>query len=337
MVLLVLTLSLIYLFIRIKFKQVISYKNAKVEIITLSIGNVLLFVLAGVYTFLPQFFDNLLPIFYLSVCITHFPKLWSDHEDLLSRIIIISLGILIFIPYINIISLLIGGYLIIWSKRGESRESISLLLMTFAMIITIFLKIHLILWIGAALFYITKHIYHTLQLLSMLQNTGKNVVTDPLTGLYNRRWLYKKLEQIAHKQKVGIIFCDIDNFKRLNDEKGHEHGDYVLQKTGEIMSSILKGNGQGCRYGGEELVGLVQNYGRTVGLAEKILETVHKELNITMSIGIAIGKGSGEEILKLADERMYISKTTGKNKITFENRQNSSEIYFIEDQANLEG
>ncbi|MFY0521233.1 hypothetical protein ACOMCU_25915 [Lysinibacillus sp. UGB7] len=57
----------------------------------------------------------------------------------------------------------------------------------------------------------------------------------------------------------------------------------------------------------------------TERLAEKILEAIRKEINITMSIGIAIGEGPTEALFKLADERMYISKNTGKNKITTQN------------------
>ncbi|UZN01228.1 diguanylate cyclase (plasmid) [Lysinibacillus sp. MHQ-1] len=64
--------------------------------------------------------------------------------------------------------------------------------------------------------------------------------------------------------------------KKLNDEKGHDHGDLVLQQTGEIMRRILNGNGFGVRYGGEELIGLVTNTMHTARLAEKNIRSSEK-------------------------------------------------------------
>lgn len=81
------------------------------------------------------------------------------------------------------------------------------------------------------------------------------------------------------------------------------------------MRRIVSCYGFACKYGGEELIGLVTDTMFTERLAEKIVEAVREEINITMSIGIAIGEGPSETLFKLADERMYISKNTGKTKL----------------------
>lgn len=336
MVLITFILSLLYLFIRLKLKREIAYKNGQHEINFLLIGNVLLILGVIAYYYLSEYKYLTLTLIYLSIIITEIPKIWIYNNSLINRILIVLAGMLIFIPYFNII-VFIGIIIYLLNREyryGEFPENLGLIVITFSSVIAIITKRYELIWWGATMFYILQHVKHTSQLIEMLKNAGKNAVIDSLTGLYNRRWLYKKLDQLILKQEVGIIFCDIDNFKKLNDEKGHEHGDFVLQKTGEIILRILKGYGFGIRYGGEELVGLVTDYGRTQGLAEKILEAVKKELNITMSIGIAIGHERSEDLMKLADERMYQSKTTGKNKITFENKNIDSQ--WVDNEINVD-
>ncbi|HCG4535932.1 TPA: GGDEF domain-containing protein [Salmonella enterica subsp. enterica serovar Typhi str. AG3] len=322
MFILALTLSLLYLYIRLKFKSVISNNKNRKEVNYLIIGNAIL-VVSGILIYFFPLLDFPIPLVYLGVLTMFIPSVLNNH-NIISKVLLILLAIATLIPFVNIVSLLVLTVvlLILGYKNSSIMKDIGVVILTLGTEVVIISSLNDILWLSIALVFIIKHVQHTDQLLNMMRNAGKNVVTDTLTGLYNRRWLYRRLEKLLELDKVGVIFCDIDNFKNLNDEKGHEHGDYVLEKTGEIMKRVLQGSGYAARYGGEEFVGIVTDYGRTQGLAEKLLNTVKKELNITMSIGIAIEQSTAEECLKLADERMYISKTTGKDKITF----NTTEI-----------
>lgn len=150
--------------------------------------------------------------------------------------------------------------------------------------------------------------------LLLLKNVGKNSVTDALTGLYNRGWFFKKLEQIGEETEVGLIFGDIDNFKKLNDTKGHEAGDKMLQKVANIFQEATKDSGYAVRYGGEEMVGVITQ-GNALQIAEKIRSAVESRTEVTISLGVFIGKGKSDDIVRIADERMYNAKNTGKNRV----------------------
>lgn len=177
-----------------------------------------------------------------------------------------------------------------------------------------------------SLFILGLLIYETLRyfdrIVSLLRNAGINSLTDSLTGLFNKGYLLKKVEQLVSHQEISIIFCDIDNFKKLNDMKGHDFGDSVLVNTGKAMKEVIGNNGFVCRYGGEEIVSIVVS-GDAVRFAEQLRERVEKEVKITVSVGVASSKelqGQGLERLglrtiKKADERMYKAKTSGKNKV----------------------
>ncbi|MBB3110011.1 diguanylate cyclase (GGDEF)-like protein [Paenibacillus phyllosphaerae] len=170
-------------------------------------------------------------------------------------------------------------------------------------------------------------IYYTLLFLLLfewvverLMTTFHSSITDGLTSLYNRRHFNKKAEQALREiGRIGIIFCDIDNFKRLNDTHGHHKADGVLKQVAEILKEETSGIGIAGRYGGEELLALVvgeETKPETV--AEAIRARIEKETIVTVSIGVCSGlqDTSVEEIVKRADEAMYQSKTTGKNKVT---------------------
>ncbi|MFY0519340.1 GGDEF domain-containing protein [Lysinibacillus sp. UGB7] len=320
MPLLAIVMSALYQYIRLKFNLAISLKNARKENMLLLISQILLIISASIYVWLPLQLNFYIPFLVISLFLVELIKPWLMNELLLTKILIATLLVATFIPFIKGMALIIlllylvyGGY-----RYSEFNERFGILIIVLSAILTITTNTDSIVWAGTTVYFALNHIQHTSQLLSMLRQASDNVITDALTGLYNRRWLYKKAEQLARQQEIGIIFCDIDNFKKLNDEKGHEHGDLVLQQTGEIMRRVLNGYGFASRYGGEELIGLVTDTMFTERLAEKILEAVRKEINITMSIGIAVGQGSVDELLKTADERMYISKNTGKNKITLQ-------------------
>jgi diguanylate cyclase (GGDEF)-like protein len=119
--------------------------------------------------------------------------------------------------------------------------------------------------------------------------------------------------------RVSVIFCDIDNFKKLNDTQGHARADEVLKQVAQIMEDELDEIGLTGRYGGEELVAMVVDRRAKVGhVAERIRERVAEESIVTISVGYSTVKKemNPDELVKQADQAMYISKTTGKNKVT---------------------
>ena len=96
------------------------------------------------------------------------------------------------------------------------------------------------------------------RIVELMQSIYRSAITDGLTGLYNRRHFMKYLDHYASQElKISTIFCDIDNFKKLNDTQGHARADEVLKQVAAIMEEELDGIGITGRYGGEELVALV--------------------------------------------------------------------------------
>ncbi|MBD2872743.1 GGDEF domain-containing protein [Paenibacillus arenilitoris] len=153
-----------------------------------------------------------------------------------------------------------------------------------------------------------------------LLQTYQSSITDGLTGLYNRRHFQSKAEQLLGRQKgMAIIFCDIDNFKKLNDTHGHHKADGVLKQVAEIMKEEASGIGAAGRYGGEELLACIGiDKVKPDAVAEAIRSRIEKETIVTVSVGFSTTKESKlvPDMIKQADEAMYHSKTTGKNKVT---------------------
>jgi len=153
-----------------------------------------------------------------------------------------------------------------------------------------------------------------------LMFTYQSSIMDGLTGLYNRRHFYSKAEQLLQRNKpMAIIFCDIDNFKKLNDTHGHHKADGVLKQVSEIIKEESSGIGSAGRYGGEELLSCISlERVKPEIVAESIRRRVEQETMVTISVGFSTSKESKvvQEMIKQADEAMYYSKTTGKNKVT---------------------
>ncbi|OPA81156.1 hypothetical protein BVG16_02140 [Paenibacillus selenitireducens] len=158
------------------------------------------------------------------------------------------------------------------------------------------------------------------RIVELLQSVYRSSITDGLTSLYNRRYFYKVASHyIKESLKVSVIFCDIDNFKKLNDTEGHHRADGVLKQVANLMTEELEGIGITGRYGGEELVALVVDRNAKVEeVAETIRKRVASESIVTISVGYStLRKGvTTEDLIKQADQAMYHSKTTGKNKVT---------------------
>jgi len=156
----------------------------------------------------------------------------------------------------------------------------------------------------------------------LLLSAYRSSITDGLTNLYNRRYFLGQLERALRSgNQVTAIFCDIDNFKRLNDTQGHHKADEVLKFVASLMIEETQGIGLAGRYGGEELVAFVIGpVGTAMQAAEAIRSRTEKESLVTLSIGISTARPDSRiaaaDLLKQADKAMYHSKTTGKNRIS---------------------
>jgi len=166
---------------------------------------------------------------------------------------------------------------------------------------------------------------------------------DPLTGLSNRLLLNDRLEHaINHAYRfnkcIAVIFCDLDNFKPINDTYGHSTGDEILKAVASTIKKLLRKEDTICRFGGDEFVILIEEL-RSFDYLEKILEKIRAiseqtfhidglDLSIGMSIGASVypnDSDTPEGLLKCADEAMYRAKSGGKNMIAF--YQTNPQIY----------
>jgi two-component system cell cycle response regulator len=175
---------------------------------------------------------------------------------------------------------------------------------------------------------------YTEQLRLSVQASIKMAVTDPLTGLYNRRYLETHLNHlIEHSSNRGralsVLACDIDFFKAVNDAHGHDAGDRVLQELAGRIRTNIRAIDLACRMGGEEFVIVLPATG--VQAAEIIGERLRKSiagkrfnsgsgagLGITISAGIATLNGADdrvEDILNRADQALYRAKREGRNRV----------------------
>lgn len=166
-------------------------------------------------------------------------------------------------------------------------------------------------------------------------------IRDPLTGLYNRRYMEESLAREArrahrHHTAIGIIMLDIDFFKQVNDQYGHEVGDRVLQKLGLFFQQYTRGEDIACRYGGEEfLVILPEASLQTVVQRAEELRTNVKylrvtteegtSLRITISAGLAVlpdHSAQVKDVVKIADNALYQAKHNGRDQVMVAEKRN---------------
>lgn len=169
------------------------------------------------------------------------------------------------------------------------------------------------------------------RILALLRQAGISSFVDPLTKLNNKGFLMMKVDKMLEQNNVSVIFVDIDNFKQLNDTKGHDFGDQVLIQVAKVFKEVVKQNGVVCRFGGEEMVALIGN-DQAVILAEKLCSEVRKNTGVTVSVGVAHsgeveadGRDLGLATIKKADLRMYAAKKSGKNRVVF----NDNDYVFV--------
>lgn len=179
------------------------------------------------------------------------------------------------------------------------------------------------------------------QVEDLLVKVGILAITDPLTGLFNRRHLEAELEKEfskhkRHKHPVTCVMIDVDRFKRINDIYGHKTGDIVLREIARILQQSLRKVDIAARWGGEEFVVIMPQTDSKNALisASRILETVSRarfeqnpDVNVTVSIGIAIVSrtiATPEKLIDEADKALYQAKKKGRNRIEIAEEETSN-------------
>jgi two-component system cell cycle response regulator len=179
-----------------------------------------------------------------------------------------------------------------------------------------------------------------LRILSLLEELEKKnrdleklSITDGLTGLYNRRYINERLEmEIKSADRYNYNFCclmcDLDHFKEINDNHGHQFGDFVLRNFSNILRKNCRETDLIGRYGGEEFIILARNTDQeqAMKLAEKVRTKIEEydfndgniSTKITVSIGLSSTKGDVNEValVKNADSALYHAKEKGRNCVT---------------------
>jgi diguanylate cyclase (GGDEF)-like protein len=158
--------------------------------------------------------------------------------------------------------------------------------------------------------------------------------TDPLTGLYNRRYLMENLNKEFHRVQrnngcLAFIILDLDHFKAINDTYGHQQGDMVLAEVARQMHKHLRSYDIAARYGGEEFVAVLPESNREEALlaAERLRFAVESlgfagktgNIVVTISLGVSVYPSERvdcvDSLIRQADEALYHAKRTGRNRV----------------------
>lgn len=159
----------------------------------------------------------------------------------------------------------------------------------------------------------------------LYNETFEKAVKDSLTGLYNREYFFdylkKSLEKLKRNHLKGfVIFLDLDNFKNINDNYGHETGDKVLKNFANILHKNFRDYDVIARYGGDEFIIFMENHEKEnikkrFNILEKKVEEYFKNFDISVSYGMSNYPDDAknvEELIKIADQRMYEYKKLKK-------------------------
>lgn len=170
--------------------------------------------------------------------------------------------------------------------------------------------------------------------LGLQETLRSQSIRDPLTGLFNRRYMEESVDReirraLRSHASVAVIMVDVDHFKRFNDEHGHEAGDVVLKEIGSLLRANLRGGDIACRYGGEEFVLILsdatvevaRHRAGQIRIAASHLKLIHRGNAlppVTLSLGVATFPEHGETreaLLQAADEALYSAKNSGRNRV----------------------
>ena len=181
---------------------------------------------------------------------------------------------------------------------------------------------------------LASHLAVSLSNARMVQKLETMATTDGLTGLFNKRAMLESASQkiaaaARFDRKLAVLMTDIDHFKKVNDTYGHDVGDVVIRGLADILKRQKRATDLVARFGGEEFVALCEQTDEkgAMLLAERIREELAKTsfrtaqgtLSVTCSIGVAIFPEGGkdwESLFKAADEALYVSKRSGRNRCT---------------------
>lgn len=179
------------------------------------------------------------------------------------------------------------------------------------------------------------------ELEAQVYDLEKNLIHDPLTGLKTRAFFEEELDVylavIAHNEQgkrkewfgfknISVIFFDIDRFKNINDEHGHDMGDIVLREVAKIIQSALRTGDTSARWGGEEIVvsllgaADIDAMFKAEEIRKKVENLTFKEtsgLRVTISAGVTSSKKgvTASELIKCADQALYAAKQGGRNRV----------------------
>lgn len=171
----------------------------------------------------------------------------------------------------------------------------------------------------------------------LLRKLYESSTRDALTGAYNRLHFEERLRSemayaVRHRSPAALLIIDLDHFKRINDTYGHPAGDAVLKRASEACMQALRTEDVFARFGGEEfavvLRGIEAKGAARLGerlrqaVANEVIEHDGQVIKVTMSGGVATlaecSVPSSEELVAIADRRLYVSKQRGRNQITWE-------------------
>jgi diguanylate cyclase len=192
-----------------------------------------------------------------------------------------------------------------------------------------------------------QQIQQTDTLRQQVDNLEELASTDPLSGLPNRRAFDERFSQLVDiaqrsKEEVGLMLIDIDHFKQVNDQSGHEIGDQVIQQVGRGLLKLARAADIPCRIGGDEflLAAIGTNAAGLSKLAlrlQKYVQQQQKNLGVscTLSIGIATTVNCPlEELFKAADTALYQSKERGRNTLSvYQPANENSQLPHLKEEA----
>jgi diguanylate cyclase (GGDEF)-like protein len=181
---------------------------------------------------------------------------------------------------------------------------------------------------------VAEHVGLAMANFNLRQTLRIQSIRDPLTGLFNRRYMEETINReipraTRYQRPLGIILFDIDHFKDFNDTFGHAAGDTVLSSLGEFVRAHIRSEDIACRYGGEEIVLILPDAPQdvTVARAEMLragvnaLQLVHRDRplgELAISLGVAVFPRhgvTGESLLRAADQALYRAKQAGRNRV----------------------
>ena len=207
-----------------------------------------------------------------------------------------------------------------------SAQEIDITIALFLLSITLFILLHRLTAEYNRILNIVKRANKNLEHIN--QDLHKKSITDPLTGIYNRRFIMDRLELMKeHKENlpISIIMFDIDHFKSVNDTYGHNFGDTVLVEISKLLNSKMRKTDYFGRYGGEEFLiilknapsGIAQMRADKMRVAVEAMHWEHEALTVTISCGVyEIHKHQSlKQALEKADMAMYHAKTHGRNQV----------------------